>query len=201
MEFRTLGCYPLYHIHPLTGLCALLSDRRHQIFQTWQWVIPSPLCWVALLLIECAYLWVWQGVQGLPDFACLWRCAWAPQVALVVESPLASAGDTRDVGSIPGLGRSPGGGHHNPLQYSFLENPVGRGAWWATVYRVSKSRTLLKQLSTQAERCPWATEKVSTGLCRLSQCGRRARLDDKLWMWVLTLSLFFYCWGVQFSGT
>ena len=83
MEFRTLGCYPLYHIHALTELCAPLSDWRHQIFQTWQCVIPSLLCRVALLLIECAYLWVWQGVQGLPDFACLWRCAWVSQVALV----------------------------------------------------------------------------------------------------------------------
>ena len=44
------------------------------------------------------------------------------------------AGDIRDEGSIPGSGRSPGGGHHNPLQYSCLENPIDRGAWWATVH-------------------------------------------------------------------
>ena len=49
----------------------------------------------------------------------------------------------RDLGSIPGLGRSPGEGHGNPLQYSCLENPMDRGAWRATVHRVSKSRTLL----------------------------------------------------------
>ena len=52
--------------------------------------------------------------------------------------------------SIPGLGRSPGEGHSNPLQYSCLENPMDRGAWRATVYRLAKSRTLLKRLSTQA---------------------------------------------------
>ena len=64
---------------------------------------------------------------------------WASQVALVVKNPPASAGDLRDVGSIPGLGRSPGGGHGNPLQYSYLENPLDRGAWWATVHRITKS--------------------------------------------------------------
>ena len=48
-----------------------------------------------------------------------------------------SAGDAEDVGSIPGLGRSPGEGHGNPLQYSCLENRIDRGAWWAAVYKVS----------------------------------------------------------------
>ena len=50
------------------------------------------------------------------------------------------AGDTGDVGSIPGLGRSPGGGNGNSLQYSYLKSHVDRRAWWAIVYRVSKSR-------------------------------------------------------------
>jgi len=54
-----------------------------------------------------------------------------------------NAGGTGDMASIPGLGTSPGGGHGNPLQYSCLENPVDRGAWWATVYSVSKSHTQL----------------------------------------------------------
>ena len=52
-----------------------------------------------------------------------------------------------DAGSIPGSGRSPGGGHGNPLQYSCLENPMDRGAWQAVVQRVAKSQTQLKQLS------------------------------------------------------
>ena len=47
----------------------------------------------------------------------------------------------RDPGLIPGVGRSPGGGHGNPLQYSCLENPMDGGAWWATVRRVAKSQT------------------------------------------------------------
>ena len=72
------------------------------------------------------------------------------QVALVVKNPPANAGDIRGEGSTPGSERSPGGGHDNPLQYSCLENPTGRGAWWAKVYRVAKSRTQLKRLSTHA---------------------------------------------------
>ena len=56
--------------------------------------------------------------------------------------------NVRDVGSIPGLGRSSGGRHGNTLQYSCLENSMDRGAWRATVHRVAKSRTRLKQLST-----------------------------------------------------
>ena len=55
-----------------------------------------------------------------------------------------NAGDARDTGSIPQLGRSPGGGHGNLLQYSCLENPMDRGAWWATVYGVAQSQTRLK---------------------------------------------------------
>ena len=51
----------------------------------------------------------------------------------MVKNPPAGAGDIRDVGSIPRLGRSPGWGHGNPLQYSCLENPMGREAWRATV--------------------------------------------------------------------
>ena len=63
---------------------------------------------------------------------------------LVVKNPLANAGDVRDMGSIPGSERSPGGGHGNLLQYSCLENPMDRGPWRATVHRVAKSQTRLK---------------------------------------------------------
>ena len=55
-----------------------------------------------------------------------------------------STGDTGDMGSIFGLERSPGEGHGNPLQYSCLENPMDKGTWQATVYRVEKSQTQLK---------------------------------------------------------
>ena len=65
----------------------------------------------------------------------------ASQVALVVKNLPANAGDVRDTSSIPGLGRSPGGGNGNPLQYSCLGNPIDRGAWQATVHRVAKRQT------------------------------------------------------------
>ena len=67
----------------------------------------------------------------------------ASQVAQLVKTLPASAGDTKDVDSIPGLGRSPGGANGNPLQYSCLEN-MDRGAWQATVHGVTKSWTLLR---------------------------------------------------------
>ena len=60
-------------------------------------------------------------------------------MALVVKNLPANAGDIRDVGSIPGSGRSPEGGHGNPFQYSCLENPMDRGAFWAIVHRVTQS--------------------------------------------------------------
>ena len=64
---------------------------------------------------------------------------------LVVKSSPADAEDiAEDTGSIPGLGRSPEGGPGNPLQYSYLENPMYRGAWQATVHGVGESRTRLK---------------------------------------------------------
>ena len=66
----------------------------------------------------------------------------------MVKNPPANAGDIRDAGSIPGSGRSPGGGNGNLLQYSCLENPMDRGAWQATVHRVTKSRMQLQQLIT-----------------------------------------------------
>ena len=67
----------------------------------------------------------------------------------MVKNPPANAGDIRDAGLIPGSGRSLGGGHGNPQQYSCLGNPMDRGAWWATVQRVAKNRTQLKQFSMQ----------------------------------------------------
>ena len=63
------------------------------------------------------------------------------QAVLVVKNLTANAGNVRDGGSIPGLGRSPGGGHGNALQYSCLENPTDRGVWQATIHGVARSLT------------------------------------------------------------
>ena len=68
-------------------------------------------------------------------------------MVLVVKNPAANTGDLIDVGLIPELGRSPGGGHGNPLQYSCLEHPMDRTTLRATVNRVAKSPTRLKRLN------------------------------------------------------
>ena len=77
-------------------------------------------------------------------------------MVLVVKNPPANAGDIRDVGSIPGLGKSTGGEHSNPLQYSSLENPMDRGACRATVHRV-----IFKTARTWKQpRCPSTDEWI-----------------------------------------
>ena len=62
-------------------------------------------------------------------------------MVLAVKNPPVNVGDIRDTGSIPGLGRSPGGSYGSPLQYSCLEHPMNRGARWATIHSVVKSWT------------------------------------------------------------
>ena len=77
------------------------------------------------LLLHC-------GQTLYPMYNCVieqYLTHWASQVVLAVKNLPTNAGDLRDLGSIPGLGRSPGGGHGNPYQYSCLENPMDRGAW------------------------------------------------------------------------
>ena len=80
------------------------------------------------------------------------------KLAVLSKESACNAGDTEDLGLIPGSGRTmhllscPGGGHGNPLQYSCLENTMDRGNLWSTVHPVAKSRTGLKQLSTYTGR-------------------------------------------------
>ena len=75
----------------------------------------------------------------------------ASEVVLVVKNPPADAGDTGGVDSTSGSGRSPGRGHGNSLQHSRVENPMDRGACWASVHGVAKSRPRLKGLRTHVE--------------------------------------------------
>ena len=74
---------------------------------------------------------------------------WASQVALAVKNLPPNAGDIRDTGLIPPSGRPPEEGNSSPLQYSYLANPTDSGVWRATVHRVAKSWTRLKQMSTE----------------------------------------------------
>ena len=77
----------------------------------------------------------------------------APKMTLVVKNLSTNAGDIRDMSSITEHRKSPGRGCGNPLQYSCLENPMGRRTWWATAHRVARSLTWLKQLSTHVWKC------------------------------------------------
>ena len=77
----------------------------------------------------------------------------------MVKNMPANGGDIRDVGSIAGSGRSPGGGNGNPLQYSCLENPMDKGAWWAMVYRVTKSWIQVKRLSSSSSMTIYAGKR------------------------------------------
>ena len=86
----------------------------------------------------------------------------------MVKNLLANAGDVRDTSSIPGLGRFPGKGHGNPLQYSCLENPMDRGAWCTLVHGVEKSRTQVKEISVHTPR-PGVGWERGTGAC--FRCG------------------------------
>ena len=95
-------------------------------------------------------------------------------MVLVVKNPPATGdikyrrhntGDIKDAGLIPGLGRFPGGGHGNPLQYSCLEKPMNRGVWQSTVPRIAKSPTQLKRLSMHASmHCSWGSCSKNTGV-------------------------------------
>ena len=95
-----------------------------------------------------SFLTQWCNFRGVDRWGVsVWliKSSWVSQVALAVKNLLANAGDLRGAGLLPGLRRSPGGGHGSPLQYSCLENLMDRGAWRATVHRVAKSWTWLKQ--------------------------------------------------------
>ena len=73
-------------------------------------------------------------------------------MVLVVKNPPANAGDIKNTGSVPELGRSPGGGHDKSLHYSCLENPMDRGAWWATVHSISNLAHMHKELPGEERR-------------------------------------------------
>ena len=94
--------------------------------------------WKALLPCQSLYFIFWEMICHI-RFKQKSERLRASQVALVVKNAAASVGDIKHLDSIPGLGRSPGGGHGNPLQCSYLENLMDRGAWWATVHRVTES--------------------------------------------------------------
>ena len=137
-------------------LCIVCKENK--ILHTYPPPIPQPapgtdFCLFGTISLPLTLMEVgWPSPLPPPPVAFegrSWRLG-ASQVALVVKNPPVSAGDVRDVGLIPGSGRSPGGGNGNPFHYSCLQNPMDRGAWQATDHRVVKSWTQLNRLSLQA---------------------------------------------------
>ena len=142
----------------------LTEARVLQLTPALFWDPPFPLCffcWVLLsMILAVGYLHVCYVMLKIPSLPILelqggnvlLRFYTACLGPLIRGFPggsevKASACNAGDLGSIPGSGRSPGEGNGNPLQYSCLENPMDRGAWWATVHRVAKSRTRLSDFT------------------------------------------------------
>ena len=117
-------------------------------------IVPGKKPLTVITMTTAPLLWAWSLLWPplLPLLVSLDCCSATVQVALVVKNLPANAnqGDVRDKSLIPWLGRSPGAGNGNPLQYSCLENPMDRGAWRPTVHWVAKSWTWLKRLSMRA---------------------------------------------------
>ena len=138
----------------------ICSDFGAQKNKVWHCFHCFPIYFPSMSLMLLLSVLVYQSSKAFQPFSirALWLFLFINYQ--IIEWPIhcfgfpggasdkASARDIRDVGLIPGLGRSPGGGHGNPLKYSCLENPMDRGAWGAIVRRVPKSQTQLKWLST-----------------------------------------------------
>ena len=137
-----------------------------------EWLTP---CWNVLYLCVCVWL-AYCVFVGITTSVCEGR---ASQVALGLKNLPPNAGDIRDAGSIPELGRSPGG---NPLQYSCLENPMDKGAWQDTVHSVAEW-TQLKRLGTHASEDKQLTN-TQTCECDISP-WRRHQCLQSMFSWSL----------------
>ena len=128
-----------------------LCDQLNSLCPECSWLFQWPsLCWIIPACpTECPDHLLSLIVDDYWQYCSLHRVYGFPGCS-VVESPPANAGDRRDLGLIPGWGRSPGGGNGNSLQYSCLGNPMDRGAWWATVLGVTKSWTWLSTAATES---------------------------------------------------
>ena len=112
----------------------------------------------------------------------------------MVKNPPASAGDARDSGSIPRLGRSPGVGNGTPLQYSCLGDRLDRGAWQATVHAITKSWTQLKQFSThKVINCLNLNVVMSQGMERERRIGNSLSMEQSEHTQHLSIKSAFLC--------
>ena len=120
----------VYSLLHMTLHCLVTYELKTQVI--WTLSLPHNLCH------DCI------GVQFFCLFVSNLGILWPSQVVLVVKNAPAKGGDARDLGMIPGSGRSLGGGNGNPVQYSYLENSMDRAAWRVTVYATTKSQTWLR---------------------------------------------------------
>ena len=121
----------------------------------------------------------------------------ASQMVLVVKNPPANAGDVRDLGLIPQSGRSPGGGHGNPGQYSCLENLMNREAWWAAIHRVAKRWTRLKWISMPAYMLICAknfTRDIWCTACSETGWYQGADGEDLIFIFKFLSNEHIWCW-------
>ena len=123
-QLQEKGCLKLWEERVVWEQCEGIGLKWEAVSQVSHGCFFVPLCVLS---------------PQLEQFIDSSRYAGASQVDLVVKNLPANAGDARDVGSIPGSGRSPGGENGNPIQYSCLENTMDRGSWRATAHRVSRS--------------------------------------------------------------
>ena len=135
---------------------------------------------------ENGYMYMYDWVPLL--------CTWASQEMLVVKNLSANAGDIRDSSSIPGSGRSPGGGHGNMLQYSCLENSMDRGAWWATVHGCHKESDVTEWLTLsqtlkfllrliRSFSCRWEPEEGAQADSHQMRAARISREESLCIIW------------------
>ena len=120
-------------VHGVAKIQTWLSDWTELNMRPWHEIILFT-CWGACVASRSKF------DKTLKYFVIIYQGKGGFTGGSVVKNLLANAGD---MGSIPGWGRSLGGGHGNPLQYSCLENPMDRGTWWATVHGITKSQTRL----------------------------------------------------------
>ena len=154
--FRVSLDFLLLHFNPLWWkwhlFLVLVLEGAVGLHRTGQLQLLKHQC----LKYRLGLLWCWMVFLGkkteiilsLLESAPKYCISWASQVALAVKNPPAKAGDTRDTGSDPWSGRSPGGGNGNQYQDSCLENPMDQKTWQTIDHRIAKSWTQLKWLST-----------------------------------------------------
>ena len=121
---------------------------------------------MAIFLVVC-----WQNTKLVQRFAQDRLGGWLSWWEALVKNLPSSAGELRDVGLISESGRSPGGGNGSPLEHSYMENPMDRGAWWATVHGVAKCRTRLNR--------PWCMGPFDVVIYFFAVCGPWA---TSLWL-------------------